>query len=43
MESSWDHQTSSYVNLKLSIEDQGADYVEVNIKKLKDGIIELSQ
>jgi hypothetical protein len=32
-------------NLKLSIEDQGhpADYVGVNIKKLKDGVIELSQ
>jgi hypothetical protein len=32
-------------NLKLSIEDQGhpADYVGVDIKKLKDGIIELSQ
>ncbi len=32
-------------NLKLSIEDQGhpADYVGVSIKKLKDGIIELSQ
>ncbi len=32
-------------NLKLSIEDQGppADYVGVNIKKLKDGFIELSQ
>jgi hypothetical protein len=32
-------------NLKLSIEDQGhpADYVGVTIKKLKDGIIELSQ
>jgi hypothetical protein len=32
-------------NLKLSIEDQGhpADYVGVNIKKLKDGIIKLSQ
>jgi hypothetical protein len=31
-------------NLKLSIEDQGhpADYVGVSIKKLKDGIIELS-
>jgi hypothetical protein len=32
-------------NLKLSIEDQGhpADYVGFNIKKLKDGIIKLSQ
>jgi hypothetical protein len=32
-------------NLKLSIEDQGhrADYVGVNTKKLKDGVIELSQ
>jgi hypothetical protein len=32
-------------NLKLSIEYQGhrADYVGVNIKKLKDGIIKLSQ
>jgi hypothetical protein len=32
-------------NLKLSIEDQGhpADYVRVNIKKLKDGVIELLQ
>jgi hypothetical protein len=32
-------------NLKLSVEDQGhpADYVGVNIKKLKDGVIELSQ
>jgi hypothetical protein len=32
-------------NLKLSIEDQGhpADYVGVSIKKLKDGIIELTQ
>jgi hypothetical protein len=32
-------------NLKLSIEDQGhpADYVGVSIKKLKDGVIELSQ
>ncbi len=32
-------------NLKLSIEDQGhpADYVRVSIKKLKNGIIELTQ
>jgi hypothetical protein len=32
-------------NLKLSIEDQGnpADYVGVNVKKLKDSIIELSE
>ncbi len=32
-------------NLELSIEDQGhpADYVGVNIKKLKDSIIKLSQ
>jgi hypothetical protein len=32
-------------NLKLSIEDQGhpADYVGVSIKKLKNGVIELSQ
>jgi hypothetical protein len=32
-------------NLKLSIEDQGhpADYVGVSIKKLKNGIIELTQ
>jgi hypothetical protein len=32
-------------NLKLSIEDQGhpADYVGVSIKKLKDGVIELTQ
>ncbi len=32
-------------NLKLSIEDQGhlADYVEVSIKKLKNGVIELTQ
>jgi hypothetical protein len=32
-------------NLKLSIEDQGnpANYVGVNIKKLKGGVIELSQ
>ncbi len=32
-------------NLKLTIEDQGhpADYIGVNIKKLKDGIIELPQ
>ncbi len=32
-------------NLKLSIEDQGhpADYVGVNIKKLKNGVIELTQ
>jgi hypothetical protein len=32
-------------NLKLSIKDQGhhADYVGVSVKKLKDGIIELSQ
>jgi hypothetical protein len=32
-------------NLKMSIEDQGhpADYVGVNIKKLKDGIMELLQ
>jgi hypothetical protein len=31
-------------NFELSIEDQGhsADYVGVNIKKLKDSIIELS-
>jgi hypothetical protein len=33
------------LNLKLSIEDQGhpADYVGVNIKKLKNSIIELTQ
>jgi hypothetical protein len=52
MESSWDHQTNSYTdiinklcNLKLSIEDQGhpADYVGVSIKKLKNGIIGLTQ
>ncbi len=32
-------------NLKLSIEDQGhpMDYVGVNTKKLKEGVIELSQ
>ncbi len=32
-------------NLKLSIEDQGhpADYVGVSIKKLKNGVIELTQ
>jgi hypothetical protein len=32
-------------NLKLSIEDQGhpADYVAVSIKKLKNGVIELTQ
>ncbi len=32
-------------NLKLSIEHQGnpADYVGVGIKKLKDGVIELTQ
>jgi hypothetical protein len=41
MESSLDHQINSYV----SIEDQGhpADYVGVSIKKLKNGIIELTQ
>jgi hypothetical protein len=32
-------------NLKLSIEDKGhpADYIGVNIKRLKDGLIKLSQ
>ncbi len=54
MESSWDHWTldqqirdiiNKLHNLKLSIEDQGhlADYVGVSIKKLKNGIIELTQ
>jgi hypothetical protein len=41
----WHHQQAVAQYLKLSIEDQGhpANYVGVNIKKLKDGIIELSQ
>ncbi len=40
----WHHQRELR-NTKLSIEDQGhlADYVGVSIKKLKNGIIELTQ
>jgi hypothetical protein len=49
MESSWDHLMRDIINklrnLKLSIDDQGhpADYLGVKIKKLKNGIIELTQ
>jgi hypothetical protein len=40
-----DQQLNKLRNLKLSIEDQGhpADYVGVCIKKLKNGVIELTQ